>query len=134
MGREEEEREAHQSSCPAPAAPASAVFHPQRTMWASAGGSAAAGAASGTASPAPAQQDTATHTPARTGCCTVRECDEGPIWRGHTPHNGGLGREVAHRGEEVLDGHDRTTAVLCPCHCLPYWVTFHKHRILPELV
>ncbi|KAJ7094328.1 hypothetical protein C8R44DRAFT_749519 [Mycena epipterygia] len=61
MGREEE-REVHQSSCPAPAAPASAVFRPQRTMWASAGGSAAAGTASGTASPAPARQDMATHT------------------------------------------------------------------------
>ncbi|KAJ7116926.1 hypothetical protein C8R44DRAFT_738793 [Mycena epipterygia] len=75
-------------------------------MWASAGGSAAAGVASGTASPAPVWQDTATHTLARMGCCTVWECGVGPTWRGHTPHNGGLGREVAHRGEEVLDGHN----------------------------
>ncbi|KAJ7131459.1 hypothetical protein C8R44DRAFT_850168 [Mycena epipterygia] len=90
-------------------------------MWASAGGSAAAG----TASPAAGRQDTATHTPARTGCCTVRECSIGPVWRGHTAHNGGLRREVAHRGEEVFDGHKHTMAVLCPYHCLYPWGRHH---------
>ncbi|KAJ7128715.1 hypothetical protein C8R44DRAFT_733035 [Mycena epipterygia] len=111
----------HQSSCPAPAAPALAAFRPQRMMWASVGGSAAAG----TASLAAARQDTATRTPARTGCCTVQECSIGPVWRRHTAHNSGLGREVAHRREEVLDGHNRTMAVLCPYHCLYLWGRRH---------